>query len=187
LEFRNIFKWFINSILLIFCYQLIIELNWLGHVYYFFISTNWAQHTAGSAISVLSLLLIMGRRICYEINSSSDKRSRCVLYFILICDLQDALDDLWDSLNLINTHASASRVVHLKLLDSSVDHFVRIRASGVAGDLDGGSLIGWVRRRRFTMRSLSTVTDQRLMRWITMNVITNCCSLVQFGTDEFIR
>jgi hypothetical protein len=125
------------------------------------------------------------RRICYEINSSSDERPRCVLYFLLICDLQDASDGLWDSLSLINTHASASRVVHLRLLDSSVDRFIKIRASGVAGDLDGGSLIGWVRQRRFTMRSLSMMTDRRLMRWITMNVTTNCCLLVWFGTDEF--
>jgi hypothetical protein len=127
----------------------------------------------------------MGCWICSEINPLRDERPRCILYFFLIYDLLDVLDGLWDSLSLINTRASASRFVHPRFLDSSVDRFIKIRVGGVVSDLDGGSSIGRVRQRHLTMRNPSTVTDRRLMWWITMNVTTNYCALVRFGTDEF--
>jgi hypothetical protein len=94
------------------------------------------------------------------------------------------LDSLWDSLKHLNTHVSASRIMHHRFSDSFVDCFVMIRAGGVASDLDGRFSIGRVHQCRLTIRNPSMVTDRILMWWITMNITTSCCALVRFGTDE---
>jgi hypothetical protein len=174
-----------------FNFLLLIQLGfqWIGpNSFLLFFSLYFSElgpECSRAGLFFLIFVINMGRWICSEINSLWDKRPRCIYHLSLICDSYCTLDNPWDSLNLINTRVDTSIIVLFWFLDSFINCFVKICASDVADDLDGGFSIGQVHQRRLTMRSLSIMPDWRWKRWITVNATTSRHVLVRFSTDEF--
>jgi hypothetical protein len=112
-------------------------MNWDKFIFSFsflFIFPNWAQHTAGPTLFLLTLLFNVGRWICFEINPLNDERPRCVCYFLLNCNFLQTSNFLRDSSMHVNTRVCASRIVLLRFIVSPVNSFTEICAGGVVGD-----------------------------------------------------
>jgi heme A synthase len=85
---------------------------------------------------------------------------------------------------LINTRICAPRIMLLRFINSLVNSFIEIYAGGITDNLDGGFSIGQVPQHRHTMRSPSTVADQRSGWWFAVDTITILDALVSFSTEE---
>jgi hypothetical protein len=147
-------------------------------LYFLWMGPEW--HWVG--LFCFNTVINVGRWLYSEINPLCDERPRCILYFLLIYNSLDASDGLWDSIWYANTRAFPSILVLLRFFDSLVNRLAEIRAGGVVGDWDLVSPIRQDHKHHLPSGSCSMMSDQRYIRWTTMNAFIDYYALLRFGT-----